>query len=141
MEKSRRQKVVVYCVHNGRLLVFRHVDYPYEQVGIQVPAGTVEAGEDLAAAALRELCEETGHSCFEIVRYLGTADYDITPLRPEVHERHFYLARPTRDLPERWPSEETHEGLDRPTRFECFWIPLEHAHVLMAGQGLMVGSI
>lgn len=141
MSKTRKQKVVIYCVHNGMLLVHRHVDYPYEQVGVQVPAGTVEPGEDLQAAALRELCEETARDCYEIVRYLGTADYDITPLRSEVQERHFFEARVTGDLPERWPSVETHEGLSIPTRFECFWIPLAHAHVLSIGQGLMLARL
>ncbi len=35
------QKVVIYCVRNGRLLVFRHIDYPAEEVGSQVPAGSI----------------------------------------------------------------------------------------------------
>lgn len=136
------KKVVIYCVDDrGRLLVFRHLDFPWEQVGVEVPAGTVEPGEDIHAAALRELCEETGHHCFEINRYLGSALYDITPMRPEIHERHFFTAHPTAPLPERWESNETHAGLKTPTRFECFWIPLEHAHVLSAGQGAFVGKI
>ena len=43
---------------NGpELLVFEHVGVPS---GIQIPAGTVEPGEDVRHAALRELREETG---------------------------------------------------------------------------------
>lgn len=30
-------KVLCYIVREGRLLVFRHTDYSYEEVGIQVP--------------------------------------------------------------------------------------------------------
>ena len=137
--KSLRKKVVIYCIDDqNRLLVFRHIDYSYEQVGIEVPAGTVEPGEDIQTAALRELCEETNHHCFKIDTYLGNTLYDISPLRPEIHERHFFRARPTEKLPERWESFETHEGLKTPTRFECFWIPLKQAQILSVGQGAML---
>ncbi len=140
--KKTIQKVVIYCVDDqNRLLVFRHVDFPWEQVGIEVPAGTIKPGEDIATAALRELCEETGHDCFIIDRYLGSALYDISPMRPEIHERHFFAARVTAPVPERWTSHEDHDGLTTPTRFECFWIPLVHAHVLSCGQGMMIGKL
>jgi 8-oxo-dGTP pyrophosphatase MutT (NUDIX family) len=133
------QKVVIYCVDDReRLLVLRHLDFPYEQVGLQVPAGTVEPGEDVHTAAHRELCEETGQTCFAIDRYLGSALYNITPMRPEIHERHFFAAHPTAPILERWESFETHAGLKTPTRFECFWIPLTHGHVLSIGQGAML---
>jgi 8-oxo-dGTP pyrophosphatase MutT (NUDIX family) len=55
------QKVAVLVTRPGpnglELLVFEHVGLPS---GVQVPAGTVEAGEDVRAAAIRELVEETG---------------------------------------------------------------------------------
>jgi demethoxyubiquinone hydroxylase (CLK1/Coq7/Cat5 family) len=41
----------------------------------------------------------------------------------------------------RWPSQELHDGQQRPTCLECFWIPLQDAHVLQAGQGALIGSI
>ena len=110
-------------------------------MGIEVPAGTVKPNEDIKAAAYRELCEETGHTCFTIDRYLESALYDISPMRAEIHERHFFYAYPTAPLPERWQSHEEHDGLTTSTRFECFWIPLEHAHVLSCGQGMMIGKL
>lgn len=141
MELPLIRKVVVYCVHERQLLVFRHLDYPIEQTGLQVPAGSLEAGEDPATGALRELCEETGHTTYRIVRSLGTALYDIRPLRPELHERHFFQAAITAPLPARWQSAEVdHPGL-APVRFECFWIPLEHGHVLANGFGALLGQI
>lgn len=53
-EKVTKDKVLCYIVREGKLLVFRHTDYSYEEVGIQVPAGSIRAGETPEAAALRE---------------------------------------------------------------------------------------
>lgn len=141
MEKITKQKVIVYAVNDGKLLVFRHTDFSYEEVGIQVPAGTIKEGEDPEAAALRELQEETGYSTFRVIRSLGTTTYDMAPEKSEVHERHFFLAEPTAELPVRWNSQENHDGTQVPTHFECFWIPLEHGHILQAGQGALLSKI
>lgn len=141
MQKTTKQKVIVYCVKDGKLLVFRHLDFSYEEVGIQVPAGSIEPNETPKEAALRELKEETDYSDFEIIAELGTATYDITPYREEIQERHFFFAKPTTDLPERWQSQENHDGVQPPTKFECFWIPLKQAHVLQSGQGSLLWKL
>jgi len=141
MSRLTKKKVIVYAVKDGKLLVFRHSDFSYEEVGIQVPAGTVKEGEELEAAALRELREETGHSGFKISSYLGTETYDMAPEKNELHERHFFLAEPIDTLPERWESQEEHDGRIPPTRFECFWIPLSHGHILQAGQAALLSKI
>lgn len=135
------QKIRVYVVKDGKLLVFRHIDFPYEETGLQVPGGSIADGEKPEEAALRELKEETGRDEFTIVSYLGTDTYDLTPTRAEVQERHFFLAEPTAALPERWESAETHDGMHPPTRLECFWIPLAHGHVLAGGQGALLGKL
>ncbi len=136
-----KQKVVVYVVREGRLLVFRHVDFSYEEVGIQVPAGTLREGEEPESGALRELQEETGYDCFRIVRFLGTATYNKLPYSAQLHERHYFLAEPTAPLPERWHSQEDHDGLKPPTHFECFWIPLERGHILESGMGQLLHQL
>lgn len=59
-ERVTKDKVLCYVVRDGMLLVFRHTDYSYEEVGIQVPAGSVRAGETPDAAALREARDEDG---------------------------------------------------------------------------------
>lgn len=139
--KVTREKVLAYIVRNGRLLVFRHTDFTYEEVGIQVPAGSIQPDETPEAAALREAREETGLTSFKIVRKLGETEYDISPYRFEIQRRHVFQLELTEPAPERWMSQEDHDGEREPTHFECFWIPLEAAHVLQSGQGALLGSL
>lgn len=141
LSRTVRRKAYVYCVHDGRLLVFSHPDFPPSEVGIQVPGGSIRDGEDPEVAALRELIEETGQDSFRIVRRVGQATYDISPYRPEIQERVFFLARPTDELPERWTAHEHHDGEAPPTALAFFWIPLSAAHVLQAGQGALIGAL
>ncbi|WP_217231401.1 NUDIX hydrolase [Streptomyces anulatus] len=140
-EKVTQDKVLCYVVRDGKLLVFRHTDYSYEEVGIQAPAGSIRAGETPEAAAVREAGEETGLSDFKIVRKLGVAAYDMSPYRFELQRRHVFHLELTEPTPERWASQEDHDGVGEPTRFECFWIPLEAAHVLQSGQGALLGRL
>ena len=64
------QKVTAFIVRERggvkELLVFKH-----PTAGIQIPAGTVEAGEDLETAVKREVYEEMGLQSVEIGGYLG----------------------------------------------------------------------
>ena len=55
------------------LLAFRH-----PTAGVQLPAGTVEAGEDLAQAVLRETAEETGLTAVRLIRSLGVEARSLT---------------------------------------------------------------
>ncbi|MEV4481743.1 NUDIX hydrolase [Micromonospora coxensis] len=140
-EKVITNKVLCYVVREGRLLVLRHTDFSYEEVGIQVPGGSVRPGEDLADAALREAREETGLTGFTVVRKLGETEYDISPHRFEIQRRHVFKLTLHGPTPERWTSQEDHDGEQEPTRLECFWIPLRTAHVLQSGQGALVGRL
>ncbi|TCW24607.1 NUDIX hydrolase [Dietzia cinnamea] len=136
------RKVVGYVVHEGRLLVFTHDGFPLVEVGVQVPAGTIEHGESPEEAAVREVAEETGIRA-RVVRSLGTERYDMRPSKPEIHERHFFHLEPE-DLtfPERWPAGEPRpSGGGERQEWTCFWIPVERAHVLCAGCGARVGEL
>ena len=142
MQKNIKEKVVCYIVREGQLLVFRHSDYSYEEVGIQVPAGSIRDGEFPEDAALREAREETGLADFKVVRKLGVTEYDMTPYRPEIQQRHVFHVELAGDpAPERWTSQENHDGEQEPTHFECFWVPLEAAHILQSGQGALLGRL
>ncbi len=70
------QKVTAFIVRERHgvkeLLVFKH-----PAAGIQIPAGTVEAGEDLEAAVKREVYEETGLQSVEIEAYLGCFENEL----------------------------------------------------------------
>lgn len=70
-----KQKVYAYITCGSRLLVFEHPHVP--EAGIQVPGGTVEAGELPEAAVLREAHEETGLSDLKIQAFLGQSRRDM----------------------------------------------------------------
>ena len=71
-----------YCKHNGGVCVLpltddnevicvRQYRYAHRQLTIEIPAGKLESKDtDIRAAALRELKEETGAECKELI-YLG----------------------------------------------------------------------
>ena len=70
------QKVTAFIIRERdgvrELLVFKH-----PTAGVQIPAGTVEEGEDLETAVKREICEETGLQFVEIEGYLGRIENEL----------------------------------------------------------------
>lgn len=70
------QKVTAFIVRERsgvkELLVFKH-----PTAGVQIPAGTVEAGEDIETAVKREVYEETGLQSVEIENYLGCFENEL----------------------------------------------------------------
>ena len=70
------QKVTAFIVRERRgvkeLLVFKH-----PTAGVQIPAGTVEEGEDIETAVKREAYEETGLQFVEIENYLGCFENEL----------------------------------------------------------------
>lgn len=136
------QKVVAYVVHDERLLVFTHDDFPIEITGVQVPAGSIDEGEAPETAAVREVREETGLEA-RVVRSLGVERYDMWPAKPELHVRHFVQLELTGDdVPERWAAgEEGPSDGGAPSRWTCWWTPLRNSHTLCAGFGARLSGI
>ncbi len=123
-----RLKVYAYITLPDRLLVFRHTAFP--EAGIQVPGGTVETGEPLEVAVLREAHEETGLHDLRIMEYLGEQELDVRPWgKNELHLRHYYHLEPGpaafQDgiVPERWTHYEMtpSDGVE-PIEFEFYWV-------------------
>jgi 8-oxo-dGTP pyrophosphatase MutT (NUDIX family) len=95
---TRYARVVVYVERGDELLVFDHRDYP--AAGTQVPAGGVEEGEEPAAAAIREVLEETGLAVTDTPAFLGTHDHDDALGRP-AHTLFFRVDAPL-GAPDEW---------------------------------------
>lgn len=62
--------MVVPVLDDGRLVLERQYRYPLRAGLIELPAGKIDAGEDILACAQRELREETGYTAREWT-YLG----------------------------------------------------------------------
>lgn len=76
-EKAGVQKLVVgavICINNKFLLIERVLS-DFMGGFVEIPSGTVEAGEDLLPALAREVQEETGLVVISVLEYLGSFDY------------------------------------------------------------------
>ena len=114
-------------VHGDRLLVFSHPHAP--EAGIQVPAGTIGAGEPPETAVMREACEETGLAGLVLVGFLGEQLRDMSDFgREEVHHRLFYHLRCEGDPPVTWRHWEEYPSEVPGARhlFEFSWARLPH---------------
>ena len=71
------QKLVVGAViHKGdKFLLLERVESDFMGGLVELPSGTVEAGEDLITALIREVKEETGLVVTSSKAYLGSFDY------------------------------------------------------------------
>ncbi|MGC9350294.1 MAG: NUDIX hydrolase [Anaerolineae bacterium] len=127
-----QRKAYAYITHEGRLLVFRHTDFP--EAGIQVPGGTVEPGEDPAQAVMREACEETGLTELRLVAFLGEAHKPGELPGPD-HRRYFYHLICGGTPPERWVHYEMNpsDGSPAPIEFEFFWVTLPDDVPVLSG--------
>jgi 8-oxo-dGTP pyrophosphatase MutT (NUDIX family) len=134
-----RRKVFAYITHGNRLLVLRHPHAP--EAGIQVPAGTVQDGEPLEAAVLREAAEETGLPGLELVGFVGEQCFAMGGFgRDELQHRFFFHLRCTGHPPDRWQHHEVDPADGGvPPLFELFWVPLpDGVPELIAGHGALL---
>ena len=64
---------VVALTEDGQLLCIRQYRQGADRVTLEIPGGAVEPGEDMLAAGIRELREETGYAAGE-ARILGSCN-------------------------------------------------------------------
>ena len=127
-----KRKVLAYVARGDELLVFRHRDFP--DAGLQVPAGTIEVGEDPQDAALREVREESGLTDVRVVGFLGRYLYNAAPHRGEVHDRHVYHLELTGSAEQSWLHYETDPSDGGPPiAFSFFWMSLRDPELRLAG--------
>ena len=119
-------KVVLYVTSGQRLLVIREPAFP--EAGLQPPGGTIEPGEGVEAAAIRELEEETGLTApARQLVFLGTETLMLERDGKQCTlERHYVHIPVTGPHEERWTWwEATPSSGGPPILFELFWHPLD----------------
>lgn len=98
--------VIIPLLDDGRLLFENQFRYPLQRDFLELPAGKIDAGEDILATARRELREETGYEAGDW-RHLGV----MHPCIGYSDERiEIFLARGLRKVAE--PSLDHNEFLD-----------------------------
>jgi 8-oxo-dGTP diphosphatase len=141
-----QRKVLAYVTHGGRLLVFRR---PESEAGIQVPAGTIEEGEEPIDAVLREAREETGLEDLTVDAFLGESVRTFPEPRPDfpsgvTYHRYIYHLRCHGNPPETWRHYEQFpsEGPSDPIPYDFFWVPLpDGVPELSANQGELLAAL
>lgn len=113
------KKVLVYLVSRGRILTFEHCDYP--DAGIQVPGGTLKAGECIVTCAQRELFEESGLR--KTAEPLLLNEYSFFPEWDEgvVHHRHLVAVFDDAIEPVGFIHTVTHGAEDKGLRLNYSW--------------------
>lgn len=84
-----RDAVTLIALQSDQILVSREYSYPMDEVLWQFPGGAVEPGETPAAAARRELAEETGYRA-ESYQLIG---WHYPNNRRSAAKMHVYLAQ------------------------------------------------
>jgi 8-oxo-dGTP pyrophosphatase MutT (NUDIX family) len=137
------EKVTAYVTKGDRLLVFEHTHHP--EAGIQVPAGSVDPGEPLQEALLREVREETGLEQVEVRAYLGEQEHDLAQYGLSgVERRHFFHLECTGEVAERWRHFEHYpsDGSPGPIEFAFYWVKLPDGVPKLSGnQGGMLSRL
>jgi 8-oxo-dGTP pyrophosphatase MutT (NUDIX family) len=118
-----RKRVVAYVTRERELLVFDHKGMP--GVPTQVPAGRVDAHEDLETGLLREVEEETGVTEIRVVRELAGADEFEHLYGADAHRSHAFHAVTEPGGPDEWEHTVSGTGMDAGLIYACRWVALD----------------
>ena len=136
-----RNRVFIYITRGAELLVLDYADCSYLEP--QIPGGTIEPGESLEAATIREAEEETGLTDLRVISFLGSFEKDLRAIgRDEVIQAWFFHLEAGGSAPERWKHTEVdaHDGSD-PIAFELYWVPVEAIPKLGGIDGAMLPKL
>jgi ADP-ribose pyrophosphatase YjhB (NUDIX family) len=95
------------------------------EVPTQVPAGRVDAHEDLEEGLRREVEEETGLTEIVIVRTLADGKEFERLFGTGAHESHAFHAVAAPGGPDSWEHAVTGTGMDSGLVYVCRWVPLD----------------
>ncbi len=128
-------KAMIYVTSPQGLLVFEEPASPH--IGLQIPGGTIEPGEEPLIAAGRELYEETGLVTDKELHFLGSLDATLKKSGRSVMRRYYYHIDFEGQYPESWEHYEMHPSDGgEPILFRLFWLPFQdvrqHLHHNMA---------
>jgi len=130
-------KVLAYITREGpagrEVLVFRHRDHP--EAGVQIPGGTIDAGETPVDALHREILEETGLKSLRVIRQVAKEPFHAT-WRNEWQERNVFHLEAPAGCPGTWTHSVTSGQEDKGLVFVFSWMTLaDAAEMLQWGQG------
>ena len=119
------EKVTAYITRTrggaAQLLVFR--DPGHAAFGLVVPGGTVEEGEGLEEALLREIHEESGLNSARVLRHLATIQYS-TGAGTAV-TRHYFHCALDGDCPDAYTHVVRSQDEDDGWVCDYFWLDLD----------------
>jgi 8-oxo-dGTP pyrophosphatase MutT (NUDIX family)/L-amino acid N-acyltransferase YncA len=138
-----KPKVLIYVTRMREakieLLAFRHRDFP--NAGLQVPAGTVEDGEDLIRAAKREVFEESGLVLDDDITFRGAFEY-VRPDNGFSHLRYVFHHHVKGETKNEWKHVVSVGGDDANLVFTYSWYPLSYCMLgLTSEQGRYLPSL
>lgn len=114
------QKACAYVTRgDGDLLVFRGPEHD----GLQIPKGTIEAGEEPRSALFREVREESGLSALGETRHLASDVWTRRNSPPKRYVRHFFHAT-VHEPRDRWTHVVTGEGEEQGAEYDFTWLDL-----------------
>ena len=126
-----RHRAYAYITNGSRLLLFTHPEAP--EAGIQVPAGTIEPGEDPQDAVMREAKEETGLTELRYEQFLAQDTRDMRDCgRDELQYRWFFHLSVQGPIEKTWRHGEHAEDGSVIHPFDFFWADVRALPKLVA---------
>ena len=126
-----RHRAYAYITNGSRLLLFTHPKSP--EAGIQVPAGTIEPGENPQDAVMREAKEETSLTELRYEQFLAQDTRDMRDCgRDELQYRWFFHLSVEGPTEETWRHGEHAADGSVIHPFDFFWADVRALPKLVA---------